>query len=441
MFSNKDLKNLILPLIIEQLLAVTIGIADTVMVSSCGEAAVSGISLVDSINMLLITIFSSLATGGAVIAAQYLGKGEAHNASRAAKQLEYLVLGISLLITALAVVFRNAALSAIFGTIEPDVMGNAQIYFLLSAVSYPALAVYNAGAALFRSMGDSRTSMLISVLMNAVNVGGNALLIFGFGMGVAGAATASLVSRILGAVLITVLLLNPERKIHLDRIRKFEWKPDMIKRILGIGVPNGLENSIFQIGKILVASIVAGFGTVSITANAIAGNLASIQIIPGQAIGMAMLTVVGQCIGARDYEGVKKYVKKLMAVTYLATWAVTLFMVLFSRNIVGFYALSGESAQLTIEVFLVHAVCCAVIWPLAFALPNALRAASDVKFTMLVSLLSMWIFRIAFSYVLAVYFQMGVLGIWVAMCIDWLCRAVFFVARFLSGKWKKAASV
>lgn len=441
MFSNKDLKNLILPLIVEQLLAVTIGIADTVMVSSCGEAAVSGISLVDSINILLITVFSSLATGGAVIAAQYLGKGEPHNASKAAKQLEYLVLGISILLMGLAVAFRNVTLSAIFGAIEPDVMSNAQIYFLLSALSYPALAVYNAGAALFRSMGDSRTSMLISILMNAINVGGNALLIFGFGMGVAGAAAASLVSRIVGAVIITVLLLNRDRKIHLDEIRKFEWKPDMIKKILRIGVPNGLENSIFQIGKILVASVVAGFGTVAITANAIAGNLASIQIIPGQAIGMAMLTVVGQCIGARDYDGVKKYVKKLMAVTYLATWAVTLFMVLFSRNIVSFYSLSGESASLTLEVFMVHAVCCAVIWPPAFALPNALRAASDVKFTMLVSLFSMWIFRIGFSYVLALYFQMGVVGIWVAMCIDWLCRAVFFVFRFLSGKWKKAGSV
>lgn len=441
MFSNKDLKNLILPLIVEQLLAVTIGIADTVMVSSCGEAAVSGISLVDSINILLITVFSSLATGGAVIAAQYLGKGEPQNASKAAKQLEYLVLGISILLMGLAIAFRNVTLSAIFGAIEPDVMSNAQIYFLLSALSYPALAVYNAGAALFRSMGDSRTSMLISILMNAINVGGNALLIFGFGMGVAGAAAASLVSRIVGAVIITVLLLNRDRKIHLDEIRKFEWKPDMIKKILRIGVPNGLENSIFQIGKILVASVVAGFGTVAITANAIAGNLASIQIIPGQAIGMAMLTVVGQCIGARDYDGVKKYVKKLMAVTYLATWAVTLFMVLFSRNIVSFYSLSGESASLTLEVFMVHAVCCAVIWPPAFALPNALRAASDVKFTMLVSLFSMWIFRIGFSYVLALYFQMGVVGIWVAMCIDWLCRAVFFVFRFLSGKWKKAGSV
>ena len=206
-------------------------------------------------------------------------------------------------------------------------------------------------------------------------------------------------------------------------------------------MPNGLENSIFQIGKILVASIVAGFGTVSITANAVAGNLASIQIIPGQAIGMAMITVVGQCVGAKDYDGVKKYTKKLMLLAFVATWVMTAFMLLFSRNILSFYALSPETAELTLDVFIVHGVCCIVIWPFAFTLPNALRAANDVRFTMLVSLFSMWIFRIAFSYILAVYFDMGVIGIWVAMCIDWLCRAIFFVVRFARGKWKSISYI
>lgn len=441
MFSNKSLRNLIVPLIIEQMLAVTIGIADTVMVSSCGEAAVSGISLVDSINFLLIMIFTSLATGGAVIASQYIGRGERYNACLAAKQLFYAILALSTLLGALAIVFRNLALRMIFGAIEPDVMANAQIYFLLSAVSYPFLGVYNAGAALFRAMGDSKTSMYISILMNVLNVGGNALLIFVFHLGVAGAATASLISRTVGAAAVTALLLNRNRTIYYDALHKFEIKWSMIKSILQIGVPNGLENSIFQIGKILVASIVAGFGTVSITANAVAGNLASIQIIPGQAIGMAMITVVGQCVGAKDYDGVKKYTKKLMLLAFVATWVMTAFMLLFSRNILSFYALSPETAELTLDVFIVHGVCCIVIWPFAFTLPNALRAANDVRFTMLVSLFSMWIFRIAFSYILAVYFDMGVIGIWVAMCIDWLCRAIFFVVRFARGKWKSISYI
>ncbi len=441
MFSNKSLRNLIVPLIIEQLLAVTIGIADTVMVSSCGEAAVSGISLVDSVNFLLITIFSSLATGGAVISAQYIGRGERENACMAAKQLFYSILALSLVLTVIAVVFRNPVLRLIFGSIEPDVMANAQIYFLLSAVSYPFLAIYNAGAALFRSMGDSKTSMVISLIMNTINVGGNALLIFGFQMGVAGAATASLVSRIVAAAAITALLLNRHRTIYYESLHKVTIKWPMIKSIMQIGVPNGLENSIFQIGKVLVASIVAGFGTVSITANAVAGNLASLQIIPGTAIGMAMITVVGQCVGAKDYEAVKKYTRKLMLIAYIAIWFMTAFMLLFSKNILSFYALSEESTALTMQVFVVHGVCACVIWPPAFALPNALRAANDVRYTMLVSLISMWLFRIGFSYVLAIYFNMGVLGIWVSMCIDWLCRAIFFVVRFARGKWKSISYI
>lgn len=441
MFSNKSLRNLIVPLIIEQLLAVTIGIADTVMVSSCGEAAVSGISLVDSVNFLLITIFSSLATGGAVISAQYIGRGERENACMAAKQLFYSILALSLVLTVIAVVFRNPVLRLIFGSIEPDVMANAQIYFLLSAVSYPFLAIYNAGAALFRSMGDSKTSMVISLIMNTINVGGNALLIFGFQMGVAGAATASLVSRIVAAAAITALLLNRHRTIYYESLHKVTIKWPMIKSIMQIGVPNGLENSILQIGKVLVASIVAGFGTVSITANAVAGNLASLQIIPGTAIGMAMITVVGQCVGAKDYEAVKKYTRKLMLIAYIAIWFMTAFMLLFSKNILSFYALSEESTALTMQVFVVHGVCACVIWPPAFALPNALRAANDVRYTMLVSLISMWLFRIGFSYVLAIYFNMGVLGIWVSMCIDWLCRAIFFVVRFARGKWKSISYI
>lgn len=441
MFSNKSLRNLIVPLIIEQLLAVTIGIADTVMVSSCGEAAVSGISLVDSLNFLLIMIFSSLATGGAVIVAQYIGRGDRYKACQSANQLFYSILVLSLVLTAVAIVFRNAALRMIFGAIEPDVMANAQIYFLLSAVSYPFLAVYNAGAALFRSMGDSKTSMYISLLMNAINVGGNALLIYGFSMGVAGAATASLASRIVAAVLITILLLNRGRTVYYEQLHKVHFHFPTIKSILQIGVPNGIENSIFQIGKILVASIVAGFGTVSITANAIAGNLASIQIIPGSAIGMAMITVVGQCVGAKDMDGVKKYTKKLMALAFLATWVMTAGMLLFSQNILSFYALSPETTALTMEVFIVHGICCVVIWPFAFTLPNALRAANDVRFTMLVSLFSMWVFRIAFSYILAIYLDMGVVGIWVAMCIDWLCRAIFFLARFIRGKWRNISFI
>lgn len=441
MFDKKSLQRLIIPLIIDQLLAVTIGIADTVMVASCGQAAVSGISLVDSINFLLINLFSSLATGGAVIAAQYIGKNDSDTACKSANQLFYSSLFLSLLIMAVTLIFRDAALTLIFGNIEADVMENARIYFLLSALSYPFLSIFNSGAALFRSMGDSKTSMLTSVFMNTLNVIGNAVLIFIAGWGVFGAALSTLISRIIGAVIITLLLLNKERILHYKELYKVRLNFSLIKKILYIGVPNGVENSIFQIGKILVSSILAGFGTAAITANAVAGNLASIQIIPASAIGMAMITVVGQCIGAKDYDAAKKYAKKLTFLAYIAIWAMTAFLVVFIYPILGFYGLPDETVALTVQVFIVHGICAVFIWAPAFALPNALRAANDVKYTMYVSLFSMWIFRIGFSYILAVFFNMGVMGIWVAMCIDWLVRSVFFMVRFIKGKWTKKTLV
>ncbi len=441
LFDSKSLRRLIIPLIIEQLLAATIGIADTIMVASCGEAAVSGISLVDSVNFLLIVLFSSLATGGAVVAAQYIGKGDRESACKSANQLLYSSLFLSLILMTVTIIFRDFILSTVFGAIGNDVMANAQVYFLISAASYPFLAVFNSGAALFRSMGDSKTSMITSIIMNTINVVGNAALIYGANMGVAGAATATLVSRIFGAVLITFLLINKERIIHYKELHKIHFDMSMIKKILYIGVPNGIENSIFQIGKILVASIIAGLGTASITANAVAGNMANIQIIPGSAIGMAMVTVVGQCVGAKDFASAKKYAKKLLFFAYLAIFATTLFLAVFLKPILGFYNLSAETMEITTQIFIIHGICAVFIWAPSFALPNALRAANDVKFTMYTSLATMWACRIALSYVFVNFMDMGVLGIWVAMCIDWVARAALFLWRFFSGKWTKKTLV
>lgn len=436
MWDRKRLLRLIIPLVIEQILAVTIGMADTVMVSSAGEAAVSGISLVDSINILLINIFSALATGGAVIGAQYLGKRERDSACEAAKQLVLSVAALSLVIAAFVLVAKDWLLQIIFGQVEQAVMANAQVYFFLSALSYPFLAVYNAGAALFRAMGNSKISMLISALMNFINIVGNAILIFGFHLDVAGAGIASLVSRIVGCVLIMLLLIRPIHEIYIKSLLplKIDW--GMIRNIMRIGVPNGLENGMFQIGKILVQGLISSFGTAAIAANAVAGNIASLEIIPGSALGMAMITVVGQCVGARDYDGAKRYVKKLMIITYIFMAILNIPLLFVIPQLVGFYNLSGEALAMATEILILHGTCAILIWPASFALPNALRAANDVKFTMIVAILSMWICRIGMSYLLAQYFAMGVMGVWSAMIIDWCVRAVFLVGRYLSGKWK-----
>ena len=438
LFTARSLRRLIIPLIIEQFLAVTIGMADTVMVASVGEAAVSGISLVDSINILLIQVFSALATGGAVVASQYIGRGERDNASKAAKQLVYAIFVVATMIMALSLIFLKSMLHGIFGNIDADVMANAEIYFLLSAISYPFLALFNGGAALFRSMGNSKVSMLISLLMNVVNISGNAILIYGFGWGVAGAATASLVSRALGAVIIIVLVCRKNLPIRVERIWKPELHPQMVRSILRVGVPNGMENGMFQIGKLLVQRLIAGLGTAAIAANAIANTIANFSNLVGMAIGLGMITVVGQCVGARDYDQATAYTHKLMRFVYLATGAINLVIFALLGPMVGLFNLSAAATADARSILYLSTISTIIIWPLAFALPNALRAAGDAKFTMLVSMVSMWVCRIGFSYIFALYLGMGVFGVWVAMIIDWVARAAFFTTRFLRGKWKEA---
>ena len=350
MFSRKQLIKLILPLVVEQLLAMTIGIADTLMVATCGEAAVSGISLVDSINILLINIFSALATGGAIICSQLIGKEQPQNAKKAAKQLLLITAILSVAIMAVCLASQRSLLRVLFGSIEDAVMDSAVTYLFLSALSYPFIAVYNAGAALFRSMGNSKISMYASVIMNVVNVGGNALLIFQLKMGVAGAGLASLISRILAAVFVLYLLNNKKNLLYIERW--LHWKPDfpMIKNILRIGIPTGLENGMFQIGKILVASLIASFGTASITANAVANSANSLVFVPAQAIGLGMITVVGQCVGAGDFKQAKNYMLKLTGTAYLFMISLNILMYFCISPMLTLYQLSAETAAHAREI-------------------------------------------------------------------------------------------
>lgn len=438
MFNRKQLARLIWPLIVEQFLAVAIGMADTVMVTSCGEAAVAGVSLVDSINVLLINIFSALATGGAILASQYIGRQDKEQANVAAKQLVLVTAGISVLVMAICLFANASLLHMVFGEAEADVMTNAETYFFWSALSYPFLALYNAGAALFRAMGNSRISMFTALLMNALNIGGNALLIYGMNMGVAGAAIASLVSRFVGAAIMLALLRLRHQMIRLDSLIRLGFHPPMIRQILGVGVPNGLENGMFQIGKILVQRLITVLGTASISANAVANTVAALPQIPGAAIGLAMITVVGQCIGAGEQDQAKSYTLRLTGLAYASMSVLCILEVVLVAPIVGFFNLSAQTAELARQLLVYHGITCLIMWPASFVLPNGLRAAGDVRFTMLVSVLSMWVFRIGFSYLLADDWGLGLglLGVWMAMVIDWVARAAVFSLRFLRGKWK-----
>ncbi len=437
LFTGPELWRLILPLVAEQFLLVTVGMADTVMVSSVGEAAVSGISLVDQINVLLIQIFAALATGGSVVASQYLGRRDRENACRAAKQLVYSSFGMAVLIGAAVLLLNRHILHVVFGNVEPDVLRAAETYFWLSALSYPMLALYNAGAALFRSMGNSRVSLFASVIMNIINIGGNALLIYGLHWGVAGAGTATLASRTAAGVMMMILLHRPENPIVLQRLLHFEWYGGILRSILRVGVPNGLENGIFQVGKLLVASLITTFGTAAIAANAIAGNIAMVTNLTGSAIGLAMITVVGRCIGARQVAEARRYTKLLLKAVYISMWATNIILFFLAPYLVRFYAMPQETSEMALLVVNINFLMASLFWPPSFTTPNALRAAGDAKYTMTVSIISMWVFRIGMSYVLGQWLHMGLLGVWAAMQIDWVVRGIFFSLRFHGHKWEQ----
>ena len=434
LFSQKDLLRLVGPLLIEQFLAVTVGMADTMMVSRCGEAAISGVSLVDMINNLIIVLFAALATGGAVVVSQYLGAKEQEKANASAGQLILLSAALGAVVAAVCILFARPMISACYGSIDADVLDAGVLYLKITALSYPFLALYNAGAALFRSMGNSKISMQISVLMNIINIVGNAVCIFGLKMGVDGVAWPSVVSRVIAAVLILGRCYQKGHALTVPKTIKLDGK--MAKRILGIGIPSAFENSLFEAGRILVVSMISTFGTVQIAANAVANNLDGMGVIPGKAISLAMITVVGRCIGAGDHEQTVYYTRKLLLWAYITMGLSNGAILLFLRQLVGIYALSGETMELAITLVTIHAGCAIIFWPLSFVLPNALRAANDVKFTMVVSILSMACWRLGFSYLLCVRMGWGAVGVWVAMVIDWTCRVTCFVLRFRSGAWK-----
>ena len=435
-FSNRALKRLIAPMIIEQFLAILVGMSDSIMVATVGEHAVSGVSLVDNIFILLIYLFAALATGGAVVMGQYLGQNKHEKANRAVNQLILFTALFAICIMIGLYLARNLILHRVFGAIEANVMEASKTYLLIVSASIPFIALYNAGAAVFRTMGNSKVPMYLSMMMNAINVGGNAILIFGFGMGVAGAATSTLVSRVISAVAIILLLCSPEHLLHLERPFSFKLDFGMLKKIAYIGIPNGLENGMFQLGKIMVLSMITGFGTAAIAANAVSNIIATFQVLPGMSVGMAVITVCSRCVGAGDYEAARYYTRKILKLVHILIIVFSVTTLVALPGIMHLYNLSDDAMTFTKQIIWYHGICCMLIWPEAFTLPNTLRAASDVKFCMILSIISMWVFRIAFSYIIAVRMGMGVLGVWIAMTVDWAVRAVLFIIRYRGKRWQ-----
>ena len=435
-FSNHDLVVLIAPLIAEQFLAILVGLADSLMVATVGDAAISAVSLVDSISNLMIYIFSAMAAGGAAVAGQYIGRRERENANSAGQHLVVLLAVTSVCFVALLYLFKTAVLTTVFGKIDADVMAATDKYYSIVMASIPGIALYNGGAAIFRTMGKSDVSLKVSLLMNGINVTGNAILIFGLHMDVAGVAIPTLVSRTVAAVVILALLFNEKLPLHLSDLRAFRLNRRLLKNIFYISIPSGVENGMFHLGRLMLFSLISTFGTASIVANAIGNTLGNFHCFAGQALNLGMTTVVSQCVGAGEYDGARYYLRKLCKAGYALMAAVNLTIIALLPLIMRIYDVSPEGERLAVTVALIHGISSIFLWIPSFSLPTFLRAAGDARFTMFASMTVMWLCRVMFAYILGKFMGYGVVGVWSAHAIlDWTVRSIVFYKRYRSDKW------
>ena len=435
-FTNRDLVALIAPLIAEQFLAILVGLADSLMVATVGDAAISAVSLVDSISNLMIYIFSAMAAGGAAVAGQYIGRREQRSANDAGQHLVVLLGVTSVFFIALLYLFKTAVLTTVFGHIDADVMAATDKYYSIVMASIPGIALYNGGAAIFRTMGKSEVSLKVSLLMNGINVTGNAILIFGLHMDVAGVAIPTLVSRTVAAVVILSLLFNDSLPLHLSDLRACRLNRRLLKNIFYISIPSGVENGMFHLGRLMLFSLISTFGTASIVANAIGNTLGNFHVFSGQALNLGMTTVVSQCVGAGDYDGARYYLRKLIKAGYALLAAVNLTIIALLPLIMRIYDVSSEGERLAVIVALIHGIASIFLWLPSFGLPNFLRAAGDARFTMFASMTTMWLCRVVFAYIFGKFMGYGVVGVWVAHSIlDWTVRSIVFYRRYRGDRW------
>lgn len=437
MFSNKDLRNLIVPLFIEQFLLMFVGIADTFVVSFSSEADVSGVSLVTSFNTALIFLFTALSSGGAVIISQYLGSKNDKAASRASGQLLMISAVISVIMAALILLFRSQLLRLLFGQIEADVMAACESYLWITTLSLPFLAIYDAGAALCRSIGRTNVTMYISVVANVINVLGNCAGVFWLGLGAAGVAYPSLFSRILSAVAVTVFCFSDRNEIRCKAVNVFCWDGSLLKKIMGIALPNGVENGIHQLVKVALSSMVALFGTYQIAANGVAQSIWSLAAIMGLAMAPVYTTVIGRCLGARDVDAANRYFKKLDRITLVLSilWNCLIFAI--TPLIVRCSAISPEAKELVIWLVLINNIFNGLAYPFAGPLGSGLRAAGDVRFTTIVSISLTIGARLLFSALFGLWLGWGVIGVAAGMSIDLVFRGAIFLWRLRSQKWTR----
>ena len=429
--------SLLIPVVLEQLLNSIMGTADTMMVSNVGSAATSAVSLVDSINVLVIQAFSALAAGGAIICAQYIGQRNKEKANESARQVLFIITAISVAVSLICLVFQKPLLRLIFGSVEPAVMRASEIYFFYTALSFPFIAAYDSAASIFRAQDNTKGPMIISMISNVMNIAGNAVMIWGFHMGVAGAALSTLISRIFCAVVVIIQLRKEKEGQEIVVRDYFEIRPDwsMIRRILGLGIPSGIENSMFQLGKLAIQSTVSTLGTTAIAAQAMTNILENLNGIAAIGVGVGLMTIVGQCLGAGRQDEAVYYIKKLCVIAEVIIIISCLGVFALTKPITILGGMEKESADMCFHMVMWITIVKPLVWIMAFIPGYGLRAAGDVKFSMIVSCCTMWACRFCLCVFLIRVMGFGPMGVWIGMFADWTLRGIIFTWRFHSRKW------
>jgi putative MATE family efflux protein len=413
--------------------------ADAMMVSAASESAMAGVSLTDTIAILLINIFSSFASGGAILVGQLYGAGDLTRTRKASSQLVYVTFLLSMLITSVCLTLNRQILGLVYGKIDADVMFSASVYFYVTAVSYPFIALLNSSSALLRITGNSRTPMLVSLGMNVLNIAGNALFIYGFHWGAFGSGLSTTISRTLAGVVLMIILRNNILPVCVNSYKFWKLDKIIIRRLLRFGIPNGLENSIFQLGKIALSGLVSTLGTAAIAANSVINNIGGLQVLPGQAMGNAIQTVISQCVGAGEIEQAKHYFKRLMLLTYAGMMVFAVTMYLLRAKLLGLYNISDTTFELASKIMLIHSLGAGLLWTVSFVPSSAIRAAGDVVYPMVIAILSMMLWRVGIGYLLVYATNLGIFSVYIGICADWAFRGATYMLRYVKGKWTRIA--
>lgn len=437
-FSNKEIILFMIPIFIEQIIIAAMGFADSMMVahSEMGELAASGVELVKRIDILVKQIFVALSAGGSVVVSQYIGANDRKNGNIALKSSILALVALTVVFSAVMFVFKNNILHAMYGGVEKAVMKQALLYFSMTILSYPFMTLYNSGSASFRAMANSRVPMVASFMLMFISLAAKYIFIFKLNLGVTGAGLSNLVAYALVGIILLIMLCSHSNKVYIDKPYILKWNNKMVKRVFKLGIPNGIENGLFQAGALILQSLVASLGTAAILANGLAHNITPLLYSFANAFTLGILTFSGQCMGANAPEEAAFYTKHIIKLDYIFVLIGFMIYMPLVRPLSEFFGFSKVATEDGIRILYLYGIFVIIAYPLSFALPNALRGAGDTKFTMLVSVTTMFIFRIGIAYFFVLKMHFGVIGIWYAMVLDWFVRSTCFICRFRSGKWK-----